>query len=289
MESSGYTPTAGLRSIAHAGGKTQSQPTSPISTGSQTGPSPAPEGWLSSCKGMPDRTGSLQGWAGERRSGINRVIGDRKRAQRAAASPRVLQHLEQVSRSISRTCRFFVSRTLFYEWRRRCQPEGLEGLKPVARARVSPFSDSAAHRSAGASCTAGTPVRDPDPPAAALPPAMSCPLSRPFGGSWRVPRPSRLPEAVPTRSEAAARPARPRGSRSRWTSSISRRGRVASTNSPQSMEPHATAFSRSTTTTIHSVRHSLRQRTPPGVPRRDPADSDRYRVRMGLRLHLASA
>ena len=51
---------------------------------------------------------------------MKRVIGDQERAQRAAARLRVLQHFEQVSRNISRTCRFFgISRTLFYEWRRR--------------------------------------------------------------------------------------------------------------------------------------------------------------------------
>ena len=72
---------------------------------------------------------------------MKRVIGDRERAQRAAARLRVLQHFEQVSRNISRTCRFFgISRTLFYEWRRRYQREGLEGLRPrLPGPRVSPF------------------------------------------------------------------------------------------------------------------------------------------------------
>jgi transposase-like protein len=72
---------------------------------------------------------------------MKRVIGDRERAQRAAARLRVLQHFEQVSRNISRTCRFFgISRTLFYEWRRRYQRDGLEGLKPrLPGPRVSPF------------------------------------------------------------------------------------------------------------------------------------------------------
>src|SRR4029453_12289849 len=72
---------------------------------------------------------------------MKRVIGDRERAQRAAARLRVLQHCEQVSRNISRTCRFFeISRTLFYEWRRRYQREGLDGLRPrLPGPRVSPF------------------------------------------------------------------------------------------------------------------------------------------------------
>jgi transposase-like protein len=72
---------------------------------------------------------------------MKRVIGDRERAQRAAARLRVLQHFEQVSRNISRTCRLFgISRTLFYEWRRRYQREGLEGLRPrLPGPRVSPF------------------------------------------------------------------------------------------------------------------------------------------------------
>jgi len=72
---------------------------------------------------------------------MKRVFSDRERAQRAAARLRVLQHFEQVSRNISRTCRFFgISRTLVYEWRRRYQREGLEGLKPRRPGpRVSPF------------------------------------------------------------------------------------------------------------------------------------------------------
>jgi len=72
---------------------------------------------------------------------MKRVFSDRERAQRAAARLRVLQHVEQVSRNISRTCRFFgISRTLVYEWRRRYQREGLEGLKPrLPGPRVSPF------------------------------------------------------------------------------------------------------------------------------------------------------
>ena len=72
---------------------------------------------------------------------MKRVIGDQEWAQRAAARLRRLQHFEQVSRNINRTCRFFgISRTLFYEWRRRYQREGLEGLRPrLPEPRVSPF------------------------------------------------------------------------------------------------------------------------------------------------------
>src|SRR5215467_9946463 len=71
---------------------------------------------------------------------MKRVVGDRERAQRATARLRVLQHFEQVSHNISRTCRFFgISRTLFYEWRRRYQREGLNGLRPrLPGPRVSP-------------------------------------------------------------------------------------------------------------------------------------------------------
>src|SRR5215813_6218329 len=72
---------------------------------------------------------------------MKRVVGDRERAQRATACLRVLQHFEQVSHNISRTCRFFgISRTLFYEWRRRYQRDGLAGLRPrLPGPRVSPF------------------------------------------------------------------------------------------------------------------------------------------------------
>ena len=70
---------------------------------------------------------------------MKRVVSDRERAQRAAARLRVLQHFEQVTHNVSRTCRFFrVSRTLFYEWRRRYQRDGLPGLRP--RLQDSPES-----------------------------------------------------------------------------------------------------------------------------------------------------
>lgn len=72
---------------------------------------------------------------------MNRVISDRERVQRASARLRVLQHFDQVTHNISRTCRFFgVSRTLFYEWRRRYLRGGLQGLRPrLPGPRVSPF------------------------------------------------------------------------------------------------------------------------------------------------------
>jgi len=72
---------------------------------------------------------------------MNRKMSDRERAQRAAARLRVLQHFEQVTRNVSRTCRFFgISRTQFYEWRRRYQRDGLVGLRPrPGGPRVSPF------------------------------------------------------------------------------------------------------------------------------------------------------
>src|SRR5262249_29689640 len=78
---------------------------------------------------------------GERGSGMNRVISDRERAQRAAARLRVLQHFDHVTHNISRTCRFFgVSRTLFYEWRRRYLRDRLPGPRPrLPSPRVSPF------------------------------------------------------------------------------------------------------------------------------------------------------
>src|SRR5262252_2528433 len=102
---------------------------------------------------------------------------DRERARRATARLRVLQHYEQVSRNNSRTFRFFgISRTLFYEWRRRYQREGLEGLKPPpAGTSGESVSHRAAHRSAGPPGPAGPPVRGPAAPA--LPPAIPCGLA----------------------------------------------------------------------------------------------------------------
>jgi len=72
-----------------------------------------------------------------RRLGLPRLPRTRRRPPR----PRQLKLFEQVTHNVSRTCRFFgISRTLFYEWRRRYQRDGLPGLRPrLPGPRVSPF------------------------------------------------------------------------------------------------------------------------------------------------------
>ena len=50
----------------------------------------------------------------------------REQARKARARLRILSHPEQVTRNVSRTCRFFaISRTLFYVWRARYRQDGL--------------------------------------------------------------------------------------------------------------------------------------------------------------------
>src|SRR2546425_3356737 len=58
----------------------------------------------------------------------------REQEHKARARLRVLHHYEQVTRNVSRTCRFFgISRTLFYRWRDRYRQEGLPGLQDGLR------------------------------------------------------------------------------------------------------------------------------------------------------------
>ena len=66
----------------------------------------------------------------------------REQERKARARLRVLHHYEQVTRNVSRTCRFFgISRTLFYRWRDRYQQEGLPGLQDGPRGpRYHPFT-----------------------------------------------------------------------------------------------------------------------------------------------------
>jgi transposase InsO family protein len=66
----------------------------------------------------------------------------REQERKARARLRVLHHYEQVTRNVSRTCRFFgISRTLFYRWRDRYRQKGLPGLQDGARGpRHHPFT-----------------------------------------------------------------------------------------------------------------------------------------------------
>jgi len=54
--------------------------------------------------------------------------------RRAKARLRVIHHYEQVTRNVSRTCRFFgVSRTIFYRWLARYRQAGVAGLRDRQR------------------------------------------------------------------------------------------------------------------------------------------------------------
>ena len=182
---------------------------------------------------------------------MNRVISDRERAQRANARLRVLQHFDQVTHNISRTCRFFgVSRTLFYEWRRRYLRGGLQGLRPrLPGPRVSPFR-TPPHIEAlvlrvrqerqygvpGCASSFGATITFPYRP---RPSAGSCENTAcrafPRSGTGLVPR--------------SVGKFTCRGNRSRSMSNISRPNPAACISSRRSMRRPAIACSRSTTTT----------------------------------------
>jgi transposase InsO family protein len=59
----------------------------------------------------------------------------RKRAERRLA---IIRHAQEVSGSISKTCRYYgISRQCFYKWLRRYEEHGLEGLMDRSRAALS--------------------------------------------------------------------------------------------------------------------------------------------------------
>lgn len=54
----------------------------------------------------------------------------REHTGKAKARLRMIQHYEQVTWNVSRTCRFFgISRTQFYIWHKRYRQAGLAGLR----------------------------------------------------------------------------------------------------------------------------------------------------------------
>ena len=67
--------------------------------------------------------------------------------QRRLANHRlaVLQHAEEVTGNVSRTCRYYgISRQTFYKWLRRYEEQGLEGLRDrSSRPHQSPNATSA--------------------------------------------------------------------------------------------------------------------------------------------------
>src|SRR5262249_39320791 len=142
---------------------------------------------------------------------------------------------------------------------------------PPAGAPGESVAHPAAYRSAGPPGPAGPPVGGPVPPA--LPPAIPCGLAlhahHPADPA-RAPCAPGLPKAVSTRSEAAARPAYPRtiGPGGRQASQdavglplpIHRDRRSHPLPCPQDLRPQ-----------LHSVRHSVHQRSAAGIPHGDSA------------------
>lgn len=62
---------------------------------------------------------------------MKRLTSEYGLAGRADERRRMIEHYEQVSRNISKTCRFFgISRNQFYRWLARYRSDGFEG--PVA-------------------------------------------------------------------------------------------------------------------------------------------------------------
>jgi transposase InsO family protein len=65
---------------------------------------------------------------------MSRLAKEREQDRRARARLRVIRHYEQVTRNVSRTCRFFgISRTIFYCWLTRYRRAGIEGLRERQR------------------------------------------------------------------------------------------------------------------------------------------------------------
>jgi len=59
-----------------------------------------------------------------------RVWSEKDLVRRANRRLAVLQHAEEVSGSVSATCRYYgISRTVFYWWKKLYEDEGLDGLK----------------------------------------------------------------------------------------------------------------------------------------------------------------
>jgi transposase-like protein len=69
-----------------------------------------------------------------------------EKLRQAKARLRRIQHFEQVTHNVSRTCRFFgVSRGQFYTWLRRYREHGLEGLKNLKSGARKPHLATPPH------------------------------------------------------------------------------------------------------------------------------------------------
>ena len=166
---------------------------------------------------------------------MGRAAREREQDRRARTRLRAIHHYEQVTRNVSRTCRFFgISRTISYRCLGRYRHSGLVGLQTASVARGTTFRDAAAHRrsdpagaprasvrsasdqSLPAAVPPGLCVRPHDPPhpqtaagpagvletlsAGATPPPGD-PYPRPIGPSGRQAPESRRPTLLPVHGD----------------------------------------------------------------------------------------
>ena len=55
---------------------------------------------------------------------------EREAARTAARRLAILQHAEEVTSNVAKTCRYYgISRQQFYTWKRRYEADGVEGLR----------------------------------------------------------------------------------------------------------------------------------------------------------------
>jgi hypothetical protein len=61
-------------------------------------------------------------------------VTERERDKSAARRLAILRHAEEVSGNVALTCRYYgITRHAFYQWRRRYEADGLEGLRDLSR------------------------------------------------------------------------------------------------------------------------------------------------------------
>ena len=77
---------------------------------------------------------------------MGKATTEQEKFRQAKARLRRIQHFEQVTHNVSRTCRFFgISRGQFYTWLRRYRKHGLEGLKNLKSGSRKPHLATPPH------------------------------------------------------------------------------------------------------------------------------------------------
>jgi transposase-like protein len=135
----------------------------------------------------------------------------REQERKARARLRVLHHYEQVTRNVSRTCRFFgISPTLFSRWRDRYRQTGL--ARPSGRASrpsLPPLHNPATDRRSDPADSPRAAVRSPqDQLLPAAIPQRLCVGPHDPSNPQASPGAARVPEALPPRAAATPGAAR---------------------------------------------------------------------------------